>query len=71
MMNIMNVTRFKPGDMVKESGPPFLFKGADNGLVLHVRPDGWIIVMWDTGLKRRCYWRDLVISRFDWEQNEV
>lgn len=63
----MIATRFKPGDIVRESGPPFLFKGAHHGLVIHVRPNGWVIVIWDNGVKRRCYWRDLIINKFDWE----
>ena len=56
----------KLGDLVMERSPPFLIKGADYGLIIRELGGRWYTVLWDDGIKRRCFERDLLKVSTTW-----
>jgi len=56
----------KLGDLVMERNPPFLIKGADYGLIIRELEDKWFTVLWDDGIKRKCFELELFKVSTTW-----
>ncbi len=54
------------GDLVSERKPPFLISTAEFGLVIRELGDKWYLVLWDDGVKRKCFATDLLIISTTW-----